>query len=703
MTEQNMTATSELLQQANAGNAKAQFELALCYVGGKGIEQSKELSLEWTLKSAEQGYLEAQFALGLYHLWGVDTRIQFDKFIMQGLIFTSSAFDLSIGLARLDKFKKGNPKLAFKWFSQAAKQHHAESYHCLGMCYKNSWGTESNAKFEFSSFKKSAELDFSDAYYPLAYCYYHAIGTEKNDELAFSWATKAVDKSNFLINPMAYILLGDLYGNGEGIQQNAQQALKCYEKVAARGEDNKDIAYAKAKNRLAYCYEKGKGVEQSIQLANEYYAEADKYGAIDANAQFRMANYYLKGQSVEKDVETGIDWMISSIHAGGAEADQFFTNALLAIIVPTELLGKGKDEQYYEYIFNWCIQNKEGHNQPEVYFFLGLQYYAGQGVEQNDKLAFQYFKQSYDSYYNINRDCYTEGDAFMHSLVNIYLSICYALGKGVKRKSPKTEGDEELMTDGIFFTEGVSILYKENYHIKTFIILLRMNLFKSFKEYDMAIAYINETFEKLDGAEKSFQSICLSSIEQNRNLDKQNQALEEKNQELSLAEKELEDMMSMFAHKFRSPLDAILYNTNHENNPKLYIEAAQSMRGLLDIFSLISTDDKILKQRIMADSIGENHLSDLFSHSLDMLLLHFLSVSGAEKIRQHYISYAKAHQLCDAGVSLKLWNEDYFELEHSLQSEWEQSYAKKIITTDFFVYHSTLSLCFLMIVVLVLA
>ena len=71
---------------------------------------------------------------------------------------------------------------------------------------------------------------------------------------------------------------------------------------------------------------------------------------------------------------------------------------------------------------------------------------------------------------------------------------------------------------------------------------------------------------------------------------------------LAKKDKELEDMMSMFAHKFRSPLDAIIYNTNHENNPKLYIEAAQTMRGLLDVFSIISTDEKVLKNKIKADN-----------------------------------------------------------------------------------------------------
>ena len=137
----------------------------------------------------------------------------------------------------------------------------------------------------------------------------------------------------------------------------------------------------------------------------------------------------------------------------------------------------------------------------------------------------------------------------------------------------------------------------------------------------------------------------------------------------------LEDMMSMFAHKFRSPLDAIMHNTTHENQVKLYTEAAQTMRGLLNIFSIISTDAEILKDKIKQDRQGSGRLATVFSKTMDMILLHLLSVSGAEKIQQHYMAYAKTHGQCDAQVSYKNWCEDYFELEQVLQAEWEQSFA----------------------------
>jgi len=195
------------------------------------------------------------------------------------------------------------------------------------------------------------------------------------------------------------------------------------------------------------------------------------------------------------------------------------------------------------------------------------------------------------------------------------------------------------------------------------------------KKYGVAKSYIEQAFSKSDDKENNHKDIYLQDIDKEERLEQEIKEKEALNQSLLVKEKELEDMMSMFAHKFRSPLDAIIYNTNHENNPKLYIEAAQTMRGLLDIFSIISTDDTVLTKKIIEDSSGNRTLEDLLSNSFNMILLHFLSASGAEKIRQHYIHYAKTHDLCANDVTPKQWNQEYFELEQSLQTTWEQEYS----------------------------
>jgi hypothetical protein len=134
----------------------------------------------------------------------------------------------------------------------------------------------------------------------------------------------------------------------------------------------------------------------------------------------------------------------------------------------------------------------------------------------------------------------------------------------------------------------------------------------------------------------------------------------------------------MFAHKFRSPLDAIVYNTNHGNKPKVYFEAAQTMRGLLDIFSIISTDDKLLKEKLKSDTQGKRRLIDVLNSTLKMALLHLLSVSAVDKIRHHYMSYAIEQGKVDNQITRKIWYDDHYKLESSLQLEWEESFSNLI-------------------------
>lgn len=188
------------------------------------------------------------------------------------------------------------------------------------------------------------------------------------------------------------------------------------------------------------------------------------------------------------------------------------------------------------------------------------------------------------------------------------------------------------------------------------------------KDYNAARAYIEQAFENADAEENEHKEVYLQNIDRAEELEETNKQLQEK-------ELELEDMMSMFAHKFRSPLDAIIYNTTHDKDAKLYTESANTMRGLLDIFSIISADDKKLTDKIKNDSKGNATLMSVLNKNLNMTLLHLLSVSGMSKIHQHYMNYAKAQGKITDAVSYKEWCDDYFEMEGALQKQWEQEFS----------------------------
>ena len=46
---------------------EAQYSLGECYHSGEGLEQNDKSAFEWFEKAAEQGHIEAQYAVGKYY------------------------------------------------------------------------------------------------------------------------------------------------------------------------------------------------------------------------------------------------------------------------------------------------------------------------------------------------------------------------------------------------------------------------------------------------------------------------------------------------------------------------------------------------------------------------------------------------------------------------------------------------------------
>ena len=161
-------------------------------------------------------------------------------------------------------------------------------------------------------------------------------------------------------------------------------------------------------------------------------------------------------------------------------------------------------------------------------------------------------------------------------------------------------------------------------------------------------------------------------------LNLKNKELKKVNKKLLQKDQELEEMMAMFAHKFRSPLDAILYNTSHSNNAEIYERHAQTMRGLLDIFSMISTDQHVLVSKLTKDTAGDGTLKRLLVKIIDMIMLHLLTESGSDKIHQHFLAYAKKSGDVPLETSATDWYNDHFELEDKIRASWQQEYAELI-------------------------
>jgi signal transduction histidine kinase len=147
------------------------------------------------------------------------------------------------------------------------------------------------------------------------------------------------------------------------------------------------------------------------------------------------------------------------------------------------------------------------------------------------------------------------------------------------------------------------------------------------------------------------------------------------------AKRELEDIMAMFAHKFRGPLRSIRNNIEYNSPKQATLESVQTMSGLISIFSIISTDAQILSQQMQQDRQGNSNLLTVLNKSLSLAIEQLLSISNIEIISQHYFNYAKKTGQVSITTTSDEWEENYLVLEKQLQASWLNDF-KQLVHSD---------------------
>lgn len=117
-------ALQEILTKAQAGDAKAQYELGVAYANGKGTDTNYVEAVKWFLQAADQGNAPAQRDLGLQYQFGRGV----DKDYVQ----------------------------AVTWYRKAADQGYARAQVNLGLMYENGWSVDKNLVEARNWFQKAA-------------------------------------------------------------------------------------------------------------------------------------------------------------------------------------------------------------------------------------------------------------------------------------------------------------------------------------------------------------------------------------------------------------------------------------------------------------------------------------------------------------------------------------------------------------------
>ena len=141
---------------AQAGDAKAQYELANLYATGNGLPRDLKLAAHWYEKSAAQGLAPAQYRLG-------------------------SLYEKGLGVKR-------SLAQATVWYRKAAEAGNTRAMHNLAVLTAEG-GVSGKPDYAVAAhwFRKAAEFGVHDSQYNLAILLARGLGVQQNLTLSYAW------------------------------------------------------------------------------------------------------------------------------------------------------------------------------------------------------------------------------------------------------------------------------------------------------------------------------------------------------------------------------------------------------------------------------------------------------------------------------------------------------------------------------------
>lgn len=214
------------------------------------IEQASAYEEQWLELLEKYADMNSSEALRrLAELNGLDTNVRCDLLQKAALLgYTDAQVKLADRLYGPDGEgcypTKEECANALKWYRSASRKGNPHATYCVGLMYMHIHGKECVVR-DFDKalywFKKAAELDSDEA---------------QNE-------------------------LGNIYRDGDDVEENLIEAVKWYRKAAEQG-------YAEAQYNLGRCYDFGWGVAEDKAEAEQWYRKAAEQGDEDAKEALEM-------------------------------------------------------------------------------------------------------------------------------------------------------------------------------------------------------------------------------------------------------------------------------------------------------------------------------------------------------------------------------------------------------------------------------
>lgn len=300
----------ELLQRAEAGEAEAQYELAICYGRGNSVPQDYTEAFKWAMASAKQGYAPAEGTVGSCYQAGKGVEQNIEEAIKwiqraadkgdmsacwnRGLFYLTGAYGAEQNLEK-----------AAIYIRQAADAGHVQACRTMGIMHLRGDGVPRDMELGRQWLEKAAAQSDAESEVLLA----RMAAEVGNREEAISWTKSAAEHGH----GGAAASLGDLYLTGEAVPQDLAQARLWYERGVELGN-------AQAQNDLGYMLLMGIGGEPDTERAKELFEAAIAQGYIRAATNLGLM--YFEGNGVPQDKQKAVEITKPAANAGDSLAQR---------------------------------------------------------------------------------------------------------------------------------------------------------------------------------------------------------------------------------------------------------------------------------------------------------------------------------------------------------------------------------------------
>ena len=201
-------------KSAEEGFLPAQYHLGYCYANGIGVKKDLAEAVKWWSKSADKGFPFSQLTLGNIYFNG--------------------------------KGVEKNYAEAFKWFCAAADQGDDIAMHQVGICYANGFGVEKDYGKALKCFREAADGNLDVSQFMLGEFYANGIAVKKDPAEAAKWYRKAAEHGRIA---KAQCAIGRCYNSGVGVDKNKIEAYAWFFLASNKGDkEASDAVYNLSKD-----------------------------------------------------------------------------------------------------------------------------------------------------------------------------------------------------------------------------------------------------------------------------------------------------------------------------------------------------------------------------------------------------------------------------------------------------------------------